>query len=1280
MDLNTRKADIINKINAGNLNFGSLEKYIISNDIGLQMLFIKKCEDYAYVSEELYEDIINGKTFLSDEALLSSQKFIRNLALITIEAGRLENIDELLGILIDSEEIISVLKQRLNDPNYICTDIGTYSTIAMKLIIEKNRTDIIQAIDLSRLLDDEEIKKLLMNVINTNPYILSLKNLIYIQKCHKSLVNFDLFEVALDKIKQLEYIDQSVNCDVLLKLCPDNQKENFFELLLSKGHLCINYLLNQDLSQYEEIIKNSIEKGIVYLDIPTIEDSDRSREEFLSMVEKIKNTDMFWHFIENGQLDSLLYANNNLGIHQWRVNSLFSSDEIAKIVEIIKKKPENFQREFDYSVLPKEISAELIKIQDYSIDFLKTSYDSEMFLDSIKEKIRKGHRFGLPEYMLNDEIINLAIECGKIDCLFGYSSNLKTINKEQIVRIIEFLSKSEDSKLAVFEKIKRIIYNSPIFLTFYMKDDIYIEEILSIIHHAEGYEKYYTSEIYNASKHYLASKHNLNLSHMDVLVNNYGYLLIHYIENKSIQRIINMNESDFNKFVSIFPPVDFEMKDAQAIYDSLKQHEFSTKNGEILNIFNRIIIAIEENDNNVFQDFHLLAYEFERLYKKLAKNFPQIQSISDLKEFFICIKDKIKNGNIDEQNLYKDILHTLTNHYITIKREKWRNEFPFENFQNQLPYNLDEKDLDKIKIIICLRHLINKNGIDLEKLCSNIGIDTDTLKLIYGIYIGEVELNSIVISDEKKTEISNLIRKTISITKDYINNNMPNDYLETIDAVIKATKIDSDGTVSIDQIDNDSINRSIYMLACQIISEYPPRKKSYVKADYNLIYFIMSNLQVEIMEEHLLLHDQIVDTLSTIMSKSKLHICPDKLKNLQDLKGELILQDGFDGIAAFITYFYKIYEEEMEKAKVLGTNVVNLSIANILKKAEAYGAKSSIYAQILGKQDARMIKANPGPNSATNNVENRLDDAVEWTEKLFKREEVSIPTFKKDFIISEEKKINVIVGNFKNSCNLTHGERTGSCMRIGGAGETLFKFCIENKNGFHIVFRDTEEQRYISRVSGFRNGNTVFLNQLRSSCIDKYCDDDLIKTIEAVARELISLSAESDMPICNVVIHNSYAMSSSKKESINFNISNNKVGLPYFYSDIGTSGIVLATTSTNSNLVPIDFNMKGVPNYLPARETVTNIDNMEQLKENIGRIYTMKKMFDGIDWRYIEMLDFSTGIKYGFAGEDWYVYIDNDDVLYEEIIDIDKRALDEKELATKLLMEQSSVMEGIYAK
>ena len=32
--------------------------------------------------------------------------------------------------------------------------------------------------------------------------------------------------------------------------------------------------------------------------------------------------------------------------------------------------------------------------------------------------------------------------------------------------------------------------------------------------------------------------------------------------------------------------------------------------------------------------------------------------------------------------------------------------------------------------------------------------------------------------------------------------------------------------------------------------------------------------------------------------------------------------------------------------------------------------------------------------------------------------------------------------------NLTYGERTGACMRIGGAGKSLYNFCLKDENGF----------------------------------------------------------------------------------------------------------------------------------------------------------------------------------------------------------------------------------------
>ena len=109
------------------------------------------------------------------------------------------------------------------------------------------------------------------------------------------------------------------------------------------------------------------------------------------------------------------------------------------------------------------------------------------------------------------------------------------------------------------------------------------------------------------------------------------------------------------------------------------------------------------------------------------------------------------------------------------------------------------------------------------------------------------------------------------------------------------------------------------------------------------------------------------------------------------------------------------------------------------------------------------------------------------------------------------------MGNFTSPINLTHGERTGACMRIGSNADSLYHFCLEDENGFHITFKDPKTGKYISRVSGFRNGNTVFLNELRCSLKpNKYSDADLEAFCQKTAEMLITKSKESGYPIDNV--------------------------------------------------------------------------------------------------------------------------------------------------------------------
>ena len=146
---------------------------------------------------------------------------------------------------------------------------------------------------------------------------------------------------------------------------------------------------------------------------------------------------------------------------------------------------------------------------------------------------------------------------------------------------------------------------------------------------------------------------------------------------------------------------------------------------------------------------------------------------------------------------------------------------------------------------------------------------------------------------------------------------------------------------------------------------------------------------------------------------------------------------------------------------------------------------------IFGEDNFKLITLNPPLNRANSLRQERRENSLVNYIRCFNREKVAIPSFDEEIDINT-KKINAVVGNFTNPINLTLGERTGSCMRSGGIGDDLYNFCLKDNNGFHIIFNDSETGEFISRASGFRNGNTVFLNQLRESVLDKYNSNKVI--------------------------------------------------------------------------------------------------------------------------------------------------------------------------------------------
>lgn len=241
--------------------------------------------------------------------------------------------------------------------------------------------------------------------------------------------------------------------------------------------------------------------------------------------------------------------------------------------------------------------------------------------------------------------------------------------------------------------------------------------------------------------------------------------------------------------------------------------------------------------------------------------------------------------------------------------------------------------------------------------------------------------------------------------------------------------------------------------------------------------------------------------------------------------------------------------------------------------------------------------------------------------------------------------------------------------------EAFMNALDKNPNGFHIRFEDPDTHEYISRVSGFRNGNTVFLNELRYSCnADKYTNLDVVETCKIAARRLVELSASSPYPIKNVVIANQYAMTESEETIVPFHIKDKKEGLPKFYSDIGNDGIVLATTAKETPIERIDFDKSKVPIYLPVRFKVRFLKESSELVGAINRVASIKTLLSGTDIENIDSLHFENGVIYGIVSDDWYIYVDENMNILGDYIDIDPRVKEEFLHHIEIIEQKKSTM------
>ena len=759
---------------------------------------------------------------------------------------------------------------------------------------------------------------------------------------------------------------------------------------------------------------------------------------------------------------------------------------------------------------------------------------------------------------------------------------------------------------------------------------------------------------------------------LDYLYSYFKKELLLECESSWMSKLISTDIDELNKIFSLF-----ESKEKNIPYNvlynniiiSLSQLSFRKEYPELVEGFtniNSLIRSLDEESLRKYFDGNVIVDNI-----KLLDNYiKDIIKVLNLNEEEL---ETLKVSVIERKNLSEENLRAIYRKYLKEKERLYLEEFT-QNFCSNLSIQSVYSKEESIK-----------------KLSKYI-----TEKLTYTQY--KQYLNnfiSFINSKEKKDYFDEL---NISMDElDILLSITEEEHKLIVDYIVNPRKPDKSLAKKLAKYKHFINLYSIYLVNEnyadeQVLTSLDVKREPLVElVDYNFSR-IFRNLDIDIFLNTVVKNEDVYKVLKKVLKNFYIGRLPKKFTTFFE-KHDIELDGNINDIGLFIQNFYSILVEKQRELRIKGTYVelgdIHLFFKDVIQLISDSNLDTIELRRLLGKDDYKKFARNPGGNASINSRGEREEKLYYIVDYLYTLSKITIPS--SDSIIQtndETKKINIIVGNRTSASNICHGERTDACMRVGGVGEGLFLKCITDPNWFHIRFENPDTHEYISRVSGFRNGNTVYLNQLREvPAGSKYTNEDLQEVIIKFANQLIEYTKNSKFPIENVFINDMYAMESyqieeDKKHKFGDVIQQeyNLDGLEQLrlkddddiWTDVRTSAILLATTEegvkTPEGYMPLKNGPQNTEVYDCVRDKIyginTNTDlslyryvkvDVNILYEKINRVYSMKQKLLGEEYYDIEDLELENGIIDGYASADWYVYVDsNNEIHYDYIEEIHK--------------------------
>lgn len=719
-----------------------------------------------------------------------------------------------------------------------------------------------------------------------------------------------------------------------------------------------------------------------------------------------------------------------------------------------------------------------------------------------------------------------------------------------------------------------------------------LENATIIITHADWLDK--VKEIYPEIIRKVAKENDLNYDNLLLLSNKLGYSVIRNL-SENLKQIINLDKEEFNRLLQIIDiekSHQLEIKDVDNIVEAIIQREFRIKNSQVISVFPRLEHLIQNKDVNGIISILADINKYIDINEMLSKNNLNLE---------LFINSLLENKNIS-------ILHDITNKYI----EELRKE-----------YLLERKK--KVKEELNLDYAFEKNYL-ISKFFQKYN-NEDIFKLLNR----EIDKSSLSMEQLELLNNKSLLIECLKFKRDpknYNGNNLVRSKTKQLNQILTILYLDK----KLDFLGNKEDENA------EIIYKTP-------KISNDVFASLMKELDINILKNKILNNQEMYNKLLKVFKSYKFLGWSNIFEKLLE---EADLSFSERDVAVLINYFYSFYPKLEERLK--NGLISNISLITILDEIGSYGSSSVKYDYLLGKEDSGLIISNPRPNSATLTLEQRLEMIPEEIKKQFSRRNITVPNIDKDISLKNGKIINVNIGDVTSPINLTYGERTGACMRIGGAGSSLFAFCLENENGFHVRLTNPITNKFISRVSGFRNGNTVFLNQLRYSLDENVTNSDLIEVIKLVAKELVELTKTSDYPIKNVVISGGYVMEGKEKTSLN--VTDIKEGYGFFYSDVSSSNAIYLENNDKIELGP-----EKALKYEVSRKKIVCYENLSEINDEIQRFNLINGLLLGTSLGDTPLVqaNYMENIQKLYVGEDFILALDhNDNIIIESILERDE--------------------------